>query len=72
MLLDAHRRWLHWAFPKSKSLAEESGVKILRRKVAELYPESDDESGSATTESSRAAKKGKTGEYSLIVFLSTI
>ncbi|KAJ6474750.1 hypothetical protein C8R45DRAFT_1217199 [Mycena sanguinolenta] len=48
MLLDAHRRWLRWAFPKSKSLSEESSVKILRRKVAELYPESDDESGSAT------------------------
>ncbi|KAJ6591991.1 hypothetical protein B0H10DRAFT_2090392, partial [Mycena sp. CBHHK59/15] len=62
MLLDAHRRWLHWAFPKSKSLAEESGVKILKRKVAELYAESDDESSSATAESSWAAKKGKTGD----------
>ncbi|KAJ6468722.1 hypothetical protein C8R45DRAFT_1218625 [Mycena sanguinolenta] len=64
MLSDSHRRWLHWAFPKSKSLAEESGVKILRRKVAKLYPESDDESGSPTAESSRAAKKGKTGKCS--------
>ncbi|KAJ6623896.1 hypothetical protein B0H10DRAFT_1943672 [Mycena sp. CBHHK59/15] len=47
---------------QSKSLAEESGVKILKRKVAELYAESDDESSSATAESSGAAKKGKTGD----------
>jgi hypothetical protein len=52
LLLDAYRRWLHWAFERSSTLPspDEQDVEIhelpredLKRRAAELYPDSDDE-----------------------------
>jgi hypothetical protein len=52
LLLDAFRRWLHWAFERSSTLPspDKQEVEIhelpredLKRRAAELYPDSDDE-----------------------------
>ncbi|KAJ6464600.1 hypothetical protein DFH09DRAFT_1488906 [Mycena vulgaris] len=64
LLLDAFRRWLHWAFERSPTLPSpnEQEVKIdefpredLKRQAAELYPDSDDEG-----EDGEAGTDGKT------------
>ncbi|KAJ7819450.1 hypothetical protein B0H14DRAFT_3737466 [Mycena olivaceomarginata] len=78
LLLDAFRRWLHWAFERSPTLPSpnEQEVKIdefpredLKRQAAELYPDSDDEGEDGDTSTGGntkpAPKKLKKDAYTL-------